>query len=685
MRIRFTQRALAALSLAMAVSATAATATEVNEYFGLDLAAGDAQVKPGDDFWSHTNGGWARRTRIGASIDAAGVSVQMRENVSNNVRRIVEDMSRRPAHGTAGRQIGALYASWMDVTGVEARGVAALRPYLARIDAADSYAAVQALFGQAGFASPLTVEPDVDPGNPRRHILTIGQGELGLPRDYYLNDGEQYARVRAAYRGYVRRLRRLAGLGGAETGADVDPGTDAGADAIIALETALAKVHWSAAESRDQSRTTNLETRAGLDAKYPGFDWARLLGTYALDPATPVLVQQDSAVMEIGGIAAATPLQVWKDYLAYRFVSGHAEFLPEAFAGARFELYGKTLSGLRSRPERWKRGVQLVETTLGDAVGRIYVERYYQPAASAQVRELVEDVRAAYRERIAASTWMDAPTRRAALVKLAALKARIGGPESYTDYASLAIDKDDLLGNVVRAAAFEQARAAARLRQSVDPSAWVMTPQTMNAYYDYHANAIFFPAAMLQAPFFDPRADAAVNYGTIGALIGHEMGHGFDDQGRQYGADGARANWWTPASAQAFERRAAALVAQYDAYQPLPDAHVSGKLTLGENIADLSGVEAAFGAYRKYQARHGKARVLAGLSGEQRFFLAFAQGRRNKVTDEALRQLLAIDSHAPPVFRVNGTLRNVDAWYRAFNVAPADAFYLPPAQRVRIW
>jgi endothelin-converting enzyme/putative endopeptidase len=677
MSTRLSQLAVAAVSLAAATFAPLATASGLPEYgtFGLDLDARNTVVKAGDDFWSYANGGWAQRTPIGPSMDAAGVTVLMHENASSNVRRIVEDMARQPAYGTAGQQIGKFYRSWMNEAAIEARGAAALQPYLARIQSADSHAAVQALFAEAGYASPLAIEPDVHPADPHRYILNIAQGELALPRDYYLKEGDEYARVRSAYRAYVRQVQELAGIGGAE----------AKADAIIALETALAKVQWSMAESRDQSKTSNIETRASLEAKYAEFDWTTLLESYALPPAAEVLVAQESAVKESGRIMSATPVQEWKDYLAYRFISDHAESLPASFANARFELHGRTLAGLQSRPERWKRGVQLVNSTFGEEVGRIYVQRHYPQAASRQVKELVEDVRAAYRDRITASAWMDGATRQKALAKLSALKALIGGPNSYLEREAATIEQDDLLGNLVRAGAAAKKRGAAHLHKPVDPGEWLVTPQTMNAYYDYHSNAIVFPAAMLQAPFFDPRADAAVNYGTIGALIGHEMGHGFDDQGRQYGADGSRENWWTEESAQAFQRRADALTAQYDRYQPLPGTQVNGKLTLGENIADLSGVEAAYAAYQAYQKRHGKAKVLAGLSGEQRFFMAFAQGRRAKVNDAAMRQLLVIDTHAPPLFRVNGTLRNVDAWYRAFNVQRGDAYYLAPAERVHIW
>jgi endothelin-converting enzyme/putative endopeptidase len=671
MSIRRTLSGLAALSL----SCAAAAGGPAYGAFGIDLDARATAVEPGDDFWTYTNGSWSQRTPIGASIDAAGVGIDMRARVDADVRTIVEGMAARPAQTLAGRQIGALYTSWMDEAAIEARGTAVLQPFLERIDQAGDVAQLQDLFASAGYASPLVVETDIDPNDAHKRILAIGQGTLGMPRDYYLKQGAEYDGVRQAYRHHVEQLLRLAGR--------ADAGTRA--DAIVALETAMATAHWSAAASRDLARMTDIKPRARLDAAFPGFDWTRLLAPYATTADQDVVVHQNSAVVALGGLLTATPLQTWKAYLAYRFVADHADYLPRAIADASFDFHGKTLGGMRARPERWKRGVQLVNATLGDAVGHLYLERHYPPAARTQMQELVDNLRAAYRERIAAAAWMDAPTRRAALDKLAALKAVIGGPATAIDTSALRIERDDLLGNVVRAAAFDRERDAASLGRPVDSAAWVTLPQTMNAFYDQTANAIVFPAAILQPPYFDPRADAAVNYGTIAVLIGHEMGHAFDDQGRQFGADGRRTEWWTPAAAAAFRQRADALSAQYESYRPLPDVHIDGALTIGENIADLSGVEAAYAAYEKYQARHGKAKVLAGYSGAQRFFLAFAQGKRTKVTDAALRQLLSFDPHSPPMFRVNGTLRNVDAWYRAFDVKPDAALYLAPAQRVHLW
>ena len=667
------------LALAIFLFASSACAATPNGpaygAFGLDLDARAPMTRPGDDFWTHANGAWAQRTTIGASIEAAGVSVQMHETANANVRRIIEDMAAGRADAPGGAQIGALYASWMDEAGIETRSAVVLQPYLARIDAAAGSADLHALFAAAGHASPLALGIETHPDDPKRHILVIAQGSLPLARENYLEEGARYAATRHAYRAHIARMLALAGISDAE----------GKADAVLELETAMAQAQWSAVQSRDLASMNDLQCRCSLDAAYPGYDWAHLLAGYRLAPDVQVVVNHNTAVAALGRLVAATPLQVWKDYLSYRFIDAHAAYLPRAFADAQFDFYGRTLGGRQAQQARWQRCVQLVNTLLGEAVGRIYVERHFTSAARRQIDEMVADLRAAFRQRIATSSWMDAATRRAALAKLDAMKAAIGGPDRHPDYGALHLDRDDLLGNVIRAEAFAAAADAERLQRAVDPAKWVTTPQTMNAFYDQHANTVVFPAAVLQPPFFDPQADAAVNYGAIGALIGHEMGHAFDDQGRRFGPDGAIVDWWTPAAGRAFERRGAALSAQFARYEVLPGARVDAALTLGENIADLSGVEAAYAAYGRYQARHGKAPKLAGLSGEQRFFLAFAQGRRAKLTEAAQRQLLLIDTHAPSLFRVNGTLRNVDTWYRAFGVRPGAALYLPPEQRVRIW
>jgi endothelin-converting enzyme/putative endopeptidase len=496
-----------------------------------------------------------------------------------------------------------------------------------------------------------------------------------MARDFYLLPGEKYDGFRKAYRAYIQHMLELAGIGDAS----------AKADGIMALETALAKVQWSPAESRDIARLNDPQTLEGLEAKAPDWEWALMLKTAGLDASPRVLMTNNTAITAMGKILTETPVQAWKDYLAFHFVSDHANLLPKAFDDAQFGFFSKTLSGVQVQRERWKRGVQLVNAALGESVGEIYVARHYPPAAEKQMAELIENLRGAYQERIANSPWMDEATKKAALVKLAAFEPRIGHPVKYIDYSSMKIDRNDLLGNAMRSGEFQHQLELQRFPKPVDRTLWSMTPQTVNAYYSPLANQITFPAAILQPPYFDPNADAAVNYGAIGAIIGHEMGHGFDDQGSMFGPTGKFENWWTDTAKKAFTERTAALGAQYDAYEPIAGVRIQGKLTMGENIGDLGGVEAAYGAFQRYQAKHGKAKVIDGLTGDQRFFLAYAQSWQQKRREALTRQLLATDPHSPGKYRTNGVVRNVDAWYAAFNVKPGDALYLPPEQRVHIW
>lgn len=663
---------------ALLVSAPALAQTGKPRYgsFGVDLTAQKPGVKPGDDFWTYANGGWAERTQIAADRTSAGPFVDLAVAAETNVRTLLDEMAANPgAYGASGKQIGNFYASWMDEAGIEARGAGPLKPYLDRIAGVQDKDALQVLFASVGYASPVDI--DIMPGlaDPTRYTAAVGQGGLGMPRDYFLNPGEKFDAFRKAYRAYVQQIQELAGI----------PDAAAKADAIVALETAMAKVQWSPEQSRDIAALNDPQTIAGLKAKAPEFDWALMLKTAGLDSSPQILMTQNTALIALGKIFAETPLQTWKDYVAYRFVSDHATFLPKAFDQARFDFYSKTLSGVPMQRERWKRGVQLVNGALGEAVGQAYVAKYYPPAAEKQMAELIENLREAYRERITASSWMDDATRKAALAKLAAFEPRIGHPEKYIDYSALQVSRGDLLGNVMRSGEFQHELALSRFPKPVDRTLWAMTPQTVNAYYNPLSNQITFPAAILQPPFFDPNADPAVNYGAIGAVIGHEMGHGFDDQGSMFGPTGKFENWWTPAAKTAFGARTSALADQYSSYEPVPGTKINGKLTLGENIGDLGGVEASYSAYQKYQAKHGKAKMVDGLSGDQRFFLAYAQAWRAKVREDAQRQALLTDPHSPATARVNGIVRNVDAWYKAFDIKPGDKLYLPPEKRVHIW
>jgi endothelin-converting enzyme/putative endopeptidase len=644
--------------------------------FGVDLTTIDKSVKPGDDFWAYVNGGWDKRTEIAADRASAGYGVKLTEEAETNVRTILDDMAKNPAQfGAKGKQIGDFYASWMDEAGIEARGTAPLKPYLDRINGANDKAALQVLFASTGYQSPVGLGIIPDLADPSRYTAAVGQGGLGMPSDYYLLEGEKYDTFRKAYRAYIQRILELTGVADAS----------AKADTIFALETAMAKVHWTPVQSRDIAKLNDPQSLEGLEKKAPDWDWALLLKTAGVDSSPTVLMTQNTALTALGKIFTDTPVQTWKDYLTFHFVSSNAAYLPKVFDDTRFGFYSTTLSGVKTKRERWKRGIQMVNGALGESVGEIYVARHFPPAAQKQMGELIENLRGAYKERIEKSSWMDDATRAAALKKLAAFEPRIGFPEKYIDYSSLSVDRNDILGNVMRSGEFEHQLELQRFPKPVDRSLWGMTPQTVNAYYNPLANQITFPAAILQAPYFDMNADPAVNYGAIGAIIGHEMGHGFDDQGSQFGPTGKFENWWTEASKKAFAARTAALGAQFDAFEPLPGLHVKGALTMGENIGDLGGVEAAYGAYQRYQATHGKAKVINGLTGDQRFFLSYAQAWQSKSRDDALRNQVLTDPHSPAKYRVNGIVRNVDAWYVAFNVKPGDKLYLAPKDRVKIW
>lgn len=664
--------------LAVAAPALTQSASNAPRYgnFGVDLTSIDKSVKPGDDFWTYVNGGWDKRTEIAADRASAGYGVKLTEEAEVNVRKILDDMAANPAQfGAKGKQIGDFYFSWMDEAGIEARGTAPLKPYLDRINAANDKQAIQVLFASTGFTGPVGIGQIPNLADPTRYMAATGQGGLGMPSDYYLDPDPKYDVFRTAYRAYIEKILTLTGVADAS----------AKADTIFALETALAKVHWTPTQSRDIAKLNDPQTAAGLKAKAPDWDWDLLLKTAGYDGAPIILMTTNTAVTESGKIFTATPVQTWKDYLTFHFVSDNALYLPKAFDDARFDFYSKTLAGTQVKRERWKRGIQLVNGALGESVGEIYVARHFPPAAQKQMAELIENLRGSFQERIEKAPWMDDQTRKGALAKLAAFEPRIGFPDKYIDYSSMKIDRNDILGNAMRSAEFDHQLDLERFPKTVDRSLWGMTPQTVNAYYNPLANQITFPAAILQPPYFDMNADPAVNYGAIGAIIGHEMGHGFDDQGSGFGPTGKFENWFTPGAKEAFKARTSALGAQFNTYEPIPGLFIKGDLTMGENIGDLGGLEAAYGAYQRYQAKHGKAKVIGGLTGDQRFFLSYAQAWQSKSREAALRNQVMTDPHSPAKYRVNGIVRNVDAWYVAFNVKPGDKLYLAPEQRVRIW
>ena len=642
--------------------------------WGVDLGARDSAIRPGQDFWRYANNRWFQANPIPADRTSWGVASVLSEELEGQLRAILETAGQ--SSNPADRQVADLYASFMDEAGIEARGIAPLRPHLARIAAISNREELLRLFATPGFVSPVSVGILPNPADPTRYVAFASQSGLGMPgRDYYLRDGEQFERARTAYREYIVTLHRLAGIADAE----------AKADSIIALERRIAEAHWTPERSRDVRQLINPMNREQLNTLAPQFNWTSWLQAYGLGDVPIVIAGQTTAITAIGQMLDTVPLQTWKDYATFHALNGAAPFLPRAFVDANFNFFSRTLRGVEQQRPRWKRGLDVVNGAVGESVGRIYMERHFPAESRQQMAELIANLRAAFTERLQRLEWMDEPTRAQALAKLEAFDPRIGGPERFIDYSAMRVDRADLVGNMLRAQQFDWNLQLSRLPNPVDRSLWGMNPQEINAYYSPLANQITFPAAILQPPFFDPHADPAVNYGAIGAVIGHEIGHGFDDQGRRFDAQGRFRDWWTETSAQRFTERTTRLVQQYNQYDGIPGQRVNGELTLGENIGDLGGLEMAYAAYRRYVAQHGEPPVIDGLTGDQRFFLAFAQAWRSNVREGALRERLLTDSHSPPEFRVNGVVRNVDAWYEAFNIQPGDPMYLPPEQRVRIW
>ena len=669
--------ALAAASLIAIAPVTAGAAKPVFGSWGYDPTAMDRGVKPGDDFFDYVNGTWAKRTDIAADRTFVGIDSVLNDQIEKDVRAIVEDQAKDPtANGRLGQQIGDLYASWMDTDTVEKLGTAPLQPYLQRIAAAKTRGDLVDQFTEPGFEAPVSLAIYPDLKNPTRYAVYAGQEGLGMPnRDYYLLKGDKYDAYRAAYRNYIVTLERLAGISDAE----------ARADRIIALETQIAKVHWTPEQSRDAVKSYNPMTHAQLKTFTPQLDWDRALTKSGLGKVNKVVIGQKSAIAAEARLFASVPLQTWKDWTAFHFISGNAQYLPKAFDDAKFDFYSKTLRDVPAQRARWKRGVDMVNGALGEGVGQFYVQRHYPPESDRQMHELIDNILAALKEKIQNAAWMDGPTKARALQKLATFDPRIGHPMKYIDYSSLDVKRGDLLGNALRSDDFDWKLLLKRYQKPVDRSLWDMLPQTNNAYYDPTQNQITFPAAILQPPYFDPNADPASNYGSIGATIGHEIGHGFDDQGRKFDAHGKLTDWWSPQTAKLYTAHADKLVARYNGYEPIPGVHIKGQLTLGENLGDLGGLEVAYSAYRKYVAEHGEPPVIDGLTGDQRFFIAYGYSWETKQREGALRAQLLTNEHSPAKYRVNGVVRNVDAWYKAFNVQPGDKMYLPPEQRVHVW
>ena len=644
--------------------------------FGVDLTARKTTVKPGDDFFAHANGTWLDESPIPADKASYGVAEKLDDEARANVRKIIEDSAAaKAAAGTVEQKIGDYYASFMDTARIEAAGINALKADLDHIAAAKSPGDLARLFGEPGFQSPVGVYIGPDDKNPDAYFVNLVQSGLGLPdRDYYLKDDPKLKEIRAAYLAHIGRMLALAGIADGP----------AAAARIMALETKIAKAHWAAERTRDAIANYNPKSRAAVGAYAPGLDWQAMFDVMDVGKWDLFNVNTPTALKEIAALASSQPLEDWKTYLTYHHIHNHAPYLPKAIDDENFAFFGKTLAGRETQRERWQRGVDLVNNALGEAIGQVYVKQHFPPDAKAKIDALVANMRAAYKANIETLAWMGPDTRAKALEKLSTLRPKIGYPAKWKDYSSMTVVPGDVLANVRAADEWAWRFNTAKLGKPVDKDEWLITPQTVNAYYFPGTNEITFPAAILQAPFFDPNADDAVNYGGIGAVIGHEIGHGFDDQGRLYDSTGTLKDWWTKADADAFTKRSASLVSQYGAYEVLPGLKVNGQLTLGENIGDIGGLGVAYQAYRR--SLGGKeAPVIDGLTGDQRFFLAFAQAWRGKLRDEVLRSQILSNPHAPALNRVNGSVRNVDAWYTAFNVQPGDRLYLAPEQRVKIW
>jgi predicted metalloendopeptidase len=673
---------LAAAALLVACAGTPSAFRPAAPTSGVDLAAIDPGVRPQDDFYAHANGRWLKATTFPPDKAYIGAAEQIHDTTQQHLRTLVEEAQRRPADADA-RKIGELYASFMDEATVEQRGLAPLRAELAAIDAVTDgrgLAALMARLGAIGVGMPIGMYIGQDDRDATRYVPSLVQSGLGLPnRDYYLNlDDAKFAAVRDKYVEYLTTLLTLGGQHAA--------GAAAGARAILALETELARAQWSAVENRDPVKAYNRVALTDLAALAPGLDAPAYLAAAGLAGRTPdVLVRQPSYLTGLGRLVAATPLPTWKVYARAKLLGAYSPYLGRAFVDNRFAFAGTVLSGTTENRPRWKRGIALVDESIGEGLGRAYVARYFPPASKARMDAMVDNLRAAYRESIVTLDWMGPATRAQALAKLAKFNTKIGYPARWIDYATLEIRRDDLVGNVMRARRFEDTRQLAKLGQPIDRGEWQMNPQTVNAYYDASMNEIVFPAAYLQKPNFDPDADDAANYGAIGSVIGHEISHGFDDEGAQYDGDGNLRDWWTDADKTRFAAKTKALVAQYDAFVAVPPAyHVNGELTLGENIADNSGLAIAWKAWQR--SLNGKpAPVIDGLTGAQRFFYGFAQAWRGKARDDALLALIKSDPHSPDEFRVLGTLRNHPAFDATFGLKPGDGMYLPPTERVSIW
>lgn len=649
---------------------------------GIRLDDLDASVPPCEDFYRHANGRWLATAAIPPDEPSWGAFAEVREGTLAVLREILEEAARSgAAQGSIAQKVGDFYASGMDEVAIERAGLDPLRELLAavqgladRAEIADLLALCHSRSVPAGFA--FFIRPD--PKESRTYLVHLQQAGLGLPdRDYYLRDDTRSAELRDAYRVHVSHLFELVG--------DPPAAAAAQAETVLAIEHALAQASMPRAEQRDPYRVYNKRSPRQLAAEASGLDWARYLRALAAPALDELNVRQPEFFQEVAALGAALPLSAWRTYLRWHVLHAAAPYLHAPFELEHFAFYGRTLTGVVEQRPRWKRVLDALNAALGEALGQLYVERVFPPEAKARVLELVEDLRAALRERILTLAWMSQGTKAQALRKLDAIRVKMAYPDRWRDYGALEVDRGPYLGNVLHAAQFETRRNLGKLGRPVDRDEWLMPPQTVNAYYNASLNEIVFPAAILQRPFFAAHADDASNYGAIGAVIGHEMSHGFDDAGSQYDAEGNLVDWWEAEDRKAYAERGELIVGQFDGYEPLPGARVNGRLCLGENIGDLGGVKVALAAFRRALGRQSGPAEREGLSPFQRFFLAFAQSFRALLRDELLRVRLTVDPHAPPQFRVNGPLSNLPEFHAAFGCGPLSPMRRSEEERPSIW
>jgi len=675
----------AVLSLAAASALSAAPAGRAAvQPWGVELSYIDKTVKPGDNFFLYANGNWVKHDVIPADRTYSGVNLELDKQNEDRLKGLVASLAAEPdAKLTAEeRKLRDIYTAFMDTKQIEADGLAPAQKDLATIAGVKTLSDVARVIGDPSLATdgPFAFYIGVDDKNSDIYSINLTQSGLGMPdRDYYLKTDKDIVKTRDAYKTYIAQMLTIAGAKDAS----------ARADKVYALELAMAKASWPAADRRDEDKIYNPMSFSDLKKLAPGFDWDAMFKAAGISTTSPhgerkVIVAEKSAFPDLAKVFAATPIDVWRDYLTVRYLHSWASYLPKKVDDTDFAFYGMALEGKTAQLDRKIRAIHLLDGTMGEALGKLYVAKYFPPEAKAKALALVQNVLKAYDADIRTLAWMTPPTRAKALDKLHAMALKIGYPDKFRDYTALAIDRANLLGSVKNATVFEWNRQLRRIDDPVDRTEWGMTPPTNNAYDNFNFNEIVFPAGILQPPYFDPNADDAVNYGEIGATIGHEISHAFDDQGSKYNPRGVLQNWFTPEDLKNFKARGDAIAAQYDQYQPLPGLHLNGRLTLGENIADIAGLVIALKAY--HISLGGKpAPVLNGLTGDQRFYIAYAQSWRERHRDGAVRAQVLSNPHSTSEFRVNGVVRNTDAWYTAFDVKPGDKFYLPPDKRVPVW